>query len=50
MAFFNYSSGNASSFWLGDSFEIKNADNQVDYTKLAATQRAIANFVNIVTG
>ena len=50
MAFFNYSSGNASSFWLGDSFEIKNANNQVDYTKLAATQRAIANFVNIVTG
>lgn len=50
MAFFNYSSGNASSFWLGDDFEIKNADNKVDYTKLAATQRAIANFVNIVTG
>ena len=50
MAFFNYSSGNASSFWLGDSFEIKDANNQVDYTKLAATQRAIANFVNIVTG
>jgi hypothetical protein len=50
MAFFNYSSGNASSFWLGNDFEIKNADNKVDYTKLAATQRAIANFVNIVTG
>lgn len=51
MAFKMYSSGNASSFWLGDDFDNSfKTDNGVDYTKLAATQRAIGNFVNIVTG
>ena len=51
MAFKMYSSGNASSFWLGDDFDSSfNTDHGVDYTKLAATQRAIGNFVNIVTG
>ena len=51
MAFKMYSSGNASSFWLGDDFDSSfKTDNGVDYTKLAATQRAIGNFVNIVTG
>lgn len=51
MAFKMYSSGNASSFWLGDDFDSDfKTDNGVDYTKLAATQRAIGNFVNIVTG
>jgi hypothetical protein len=46
-----YYSKTASSFWLGDDFDtdFKRGDG-VDYTKLAATQRAIANFVNIVTG
>lgn len=46
-----YYSKSASSFWLGDDFDtdFKRGDG-VDYTKLAATQRAIANFVNIVTG
>jgi len=51
MAFKMYSSGNASSFWLGDDFDSSfKTDTGVDYTKLAATQRAIANFVTIVTG
>ena len=51
MAFKMYSSGNASSFWLGDDFDSSfKTDHGVDYTKLAATQRAIGNFVNIVTG
>ena len=51
MAFKMYSSGNASSFWLGDDFDNSfKTDTGVDYTKLAATQRAIANFVTIVTG
>ena len=51
MGFTLYSSGNASSFWLGDDFDndFRN-DTGVDYTKLASTQRAIGNFVNIVTG
>jgi hypothetical protein len=46
-----YFSGSASSFWLRDDFntDFKRGDN-IDYTKLAATQRAIGNFVNIVTG
>ena len=46
-----YYSKSASSFWLNDDFDtdFKRGDS-VDYTKLAATQRAIANFVNIVTG
>ena len=46
-----YFSKSASSFWLSDDFDtdFKRGDS-IDYTKLAATQRAIANFVNIVTG
>ena len=46
-----YYSRSASSFWLNDDFDtdFKRGDG-IDYTKLAATQRAIANFVNIVTG
>jgi hypothetical protein len=41
----------ASRFWLGSDFDtdFKRKDG-VDYTKLAAAQRAIGNFVNIVTG
>ena len=51
MGFTLYSSGNASSFWLGDDFDNDfKTDHGVDYTKLASTQRAIGNFVNIVTG
>jgi len=47
-------SGNASSFWF-DDFDTNFRTNiggrrSVDHTKLAGTQRAIANFVNIVTG
>ena len=51
MSVFKYS-GNASSWWLGNDFdsEFQNENNDVDLTKLASTQRAIANFVNIVTG
>lgn len=44
---------NWSSFWMDDAFDVEfNTRNseKTDYTKLAATQRAIANFVNIVTG
>lgn len=46
-----YHSKSASSFWLNDDFDtdFKRGDG-IDYTKLAATQRAIGNFVNIVTG
>ena len=46
-----YFTNSASSFWLNEDFDtnFKRGDS-VDYTKLAATQRAIANFVNIVTG
>lgn len=46
-----YTNG-ASSFWLGDldNDTFKDENNRLDYTKLAGTQRAIANFVNIVTG
>ena len=46
-----YYSKSASSFWLSDDFDtdFKRGDG-IDYTKLAATQRAIGNFVNIVTG
>ena len=42
----------ASSFWLGDldNGNFKDQNNRVDYTKLTSAQRAIANFVNIVTG
>jgi len=46
-----YFSNSESSFWLNEDFDtnFKRSDG-IDYTKLAATQRAIANFVNIVTG
>ena len=45
-----YKSNQASSFWM-DDFDIDfKRESGVDYTKLAATQRAIGNFVNIVTG
>jgi hypothetical protein len=41
----------ASSFWLDRDFDTSfKVGNSVDYTKLAAAQRAIGNFVNIVTG
>jgi hypothetical protein len=41
----------ASSFWLGQDFDVHfKTGLTVDYTKLAAAQRAIGNFVNIVTG
>lgn len=41
----------ASKFWMSDSFDFGYRDsNRTDITKLAATQRAIGNFVNIVTG
>jgi hypothetical protein len=48
-----------SSWWLGDDFDTDftswddNGSKRrkvIDYTKLASTQRAIGNFVNIVTG
>jgi len=44
----------ASSYWFDDidtdfTYEVNNKK-QVDYTKLASAQRAIGNFVNIVTG
>jgi len=44
----------ASSYWFDDidtdfTYEVNNKK-QIDYTKLAAAQRAIGNFVNIVTG
>lgn len=41
----------ASSFWLDRDFDTSfKSGGSVDYTKLAAAQRAIGNFVNIVTG
>ncbi len=41
----------ASSFWSDDDFDTSfKVGSKLDFTKLAATQRAIANFVNIVTG
>jgi hypothetical protein len=41
----------ASSFWSDDDFDTTfKVGSNLDFTKLAATQRAIANFVNIVTG
>ena len=46
-----YKSTQASSFWLNDDFDTTfKSETGIDYTKLAATQRAIGNFVNIVTG
>lgn len=42
---------NWSSYWLGSEFDTDfGRGNDTDYTKLAAAQRAIGNFVNIVTG
>jgi hypothetical protein len=41
----------ASRFWMSDAFDTEfRIAGRIDYTKLAATQRAIGNFVNIVTG
>ena len=41
----------ASSFWLDRDFDLTfKQGHSIDYTKLAAAQRAIGNFVNIVTG
>ena len=46
-----YKNTQASSFWLNDDFDTEfKSEMGIDYTKLAATQRAIGNFVNIVTG
>jgi len=46
-----YKDTQASSFWLDDDFDTTfKSETGIDYTKLAATQRAIGNFVNIVTG
>jgi hypothetical protein len=45
-----YTSNQASSFWIDDFDTDFKRESGVDYTKLAATQRAIGNFVNIVTG
>ena len=46
-----YKSTQASSFWLNDDFDVEfKSEAGIDYTKLAAAQRAIGNFVNIVTG
>jgi len=41
----------ASSFWSDNDFDTTfKVGSKLDFTKLAATQRAISNFVNIVTG
>ena len=41
----------ASSFWMNDDFDTDfGRGKNTDFTKLAAAQRAIGNFVNIVTG
>ena len=47
-----YSLPRASSFWLDRDFDVdfKREEGGVDLAKLSAAQRAIANFVNIVTG
>ena len=45
-----YQNNQASSFWMDDFDTDFKQESGVDYTKLAATQRAIGNFVNIVTG
>jgi hypothetical protein len=49
--FKGYENRQASSFWLREDFDtsFRNGSKH-DYTKLAAAQRAIGNFVNIVTG
>jgi hypothetical protein len=50
----NKTNYNSSSFWLDRDFDVSfrqgNSIDYTDYTKLAAAQRAIGNFVNIVTG
>ena len=46
-------SNTASNFWLNSEFSspfFVKTDKGIDYAKLASSQRAIANFVNIVTG
>jgi len=51
--FSEYKPTQASSFWLDRDFDsnwTNTNTNTLDITKLAAAQRAIANFVNIVTG
>ena len=49
-SFHNYSKS-ASSFWSSAEFDTTfGGGSNLDFTKLAATQRAIGNFVNIVTG
>jgi len=49
--FKGYENRQASSFWLREDFDTSFAKGRnIDYTKLAAAQRAIGNFVNIVTG
>jgi hypothetical protein len=49
--FKGYENRQASSFWLREDFDTSfSKGRNVDYTKLAAAQRAIGNFVNIVTG
>ena len=48
---YKYNPTQASSFWLDRDFDsnwTNTNTNTVDITKLAAAQRAIANFVNIV--
>jgi len=48
-----FTRSNWSSFWLEDEYDFDGESQKsksIDYTKLAATQRAIGNFVNIVTG
>jgi hypothetical protein len=45
-----YKYNQASSFWMDDFDTDFKRESGIDYTKLAATQRAIGNFVNIVTG
>ena len=45
-----YKYNQASTFWMDDFDTDFKRESGIDYTKLAATQRAIGNFVNIVTG
>lgn len=48
---FHHYSKSASSFWSSAEFDTTfGGGSNLDFTKLAATQRAIGNFVNIVTG
>ena len=47
----NEMQGSRSSFWMDRTmFGDWKVGSSIDYTKLASTQRAIGNFVNIVTG